>query len=196
MEKTFIAATGNAHKLVELRRILEPHGFKVEPATKEMLKGIVEDGTTFEENSLIKARHVHELTGLPTIADDSGISFDYLNGLPGIYSARFLGEDTPYSIINAQVLKILENVPLEKRGAHYTCVISIVTDKGEYTFDGIFEGHVGFTPKGTNGFGYDPIFCLSDGRSVAELPDGEKDKMSHRGKALEKLEENFSSIEF
>lgn len=194
MEKTFIAATGNAHKLVELRRILEPMGFKVLPAEKKDLEGIVENGKTFRENSLIKARHIFERTGLPTIADDSGLSVDALRGLPGIYSARFLG-DTPYEITNQVIIDALEGLKEDERSAHFTCCISIVTKCGEYTFEGILDGRIANEIKGSNGFGYDPIFSVGE-KTTAELSDEEKDKISHRGRALRKLKENFSSIKF
>lgn len=194
MEKKFIAATGNAHKLVELRRILEPMGFEVIPADKSALEGIVENGKSFRENSLIKARHIFERTGLPTIADDSGISIDALRGLPGIYSARFLG-DTPYEITNQVIIDALEGLKGEERSARFICCICVVTKCGEYTFEGVLEGRIANEIKGSNGFGYDPIFSVGE-KTTAELSDEEKDEISHRGRALKKLQQSFSSIKF
>lgn len=195
MEKEIVAATGNLGKLKEFRRILEPLGFKVLIADKKITSEIEETGETFKENSLIKARAIFNITGLPTISDDSGLCIDFLDGAPGVYSARFLGSETPYSVKNTKILEMLKDVPPEKRGAHYECVISIITPKGEYTFSGSCQGVIGTEPKGENGFGYDPIF-YTKGKSYAELSDTEKDSISHRGLALKKFSENFNIIEF
>ena len=193
--KKIIAATGNKNKLIELRRILEPLGFEVLSADKDTLSGIVENGETFEENALIKARTVFKKTNIPTIADDSGICIDFLDGNPGVYSARYLGENTSYLIKNAKILEILKEVPLPKRGAHYECVIAIVTEKGENTFSGICNGYIGFEPKGENGFGYDPIFYTGN-KSYSQLSNIEKDEISHRGNALKQLSLDINNIKF
>ncbi|MEG2143996.1 MAG: RdgB/HAM1 family non-canonical purine NTP pyrophosphatase [Oscillospiraceae bacterium] len=195
MTREIIVATGNPNKLKEFERILAPLGFKVLMADKKITDKIEETGSTFTENSLIKARTVFLETGLPTIADDSGICIDFLDGAPGVYSARYLGEETPYSVKNAKILEVMKDIPPEKRCAHYECVISLITPKGEYIFEGRCDGAIGTAPRGENGFGYDPIF-YTNGKSYAELSDKEKDAISHRGIALKNFSENFDSIEF
>ena len=151
---------------------------------------IVEDGSTFEENALIKARAVHAL--LPddiVMADDSGLEIDYLNKEPGIYSARYMGEDTSYDIKNGELLRRMEGVPDEKRTARFVCAIAAVFPDGEEkTTLGIIEGRVGYEIKGEHGFGYDPIFYLPEyGCTTAELPPEKKNEISHRGRGLRQM---------
>lgn len=147
---------------------------------------IEEDGTTFEENSLIKARAISKLTGLPALADDSGLEVDYLNGEPGIYSARYLGRDTDYDYKNNYIINKLSDAKEGERSARFVCVISLVLPDGrEFVERGVVEGLIGYEQKGENGFGYDPIFYLPEyGKTSAELSPEEKNKISHRGKAL------------
>ena len=147
---------------------------------------IEENGTTFEENSLIKARALAKLTGLPALADDSGLEVDYLNGEPGIYSARYLGRDTDYDYKNNYIIDKLSGAKGEERSARFVCVISLVLPDGrEFVERGVVEGLIGYEQKGENGFGYDPIFYLPEyGKTSAELPPWEKNRISHRGKAL------------
>lgn len=184
MSKTLVAATHNKGKLAEFARILEPKGIQVmPPPDPELIKNIVEDGETFAGNALIKARAVFAATGLPTMADDSGLCVDALDGRPGVYSARYLGEETPYTIKNAAIIKELEGVPDINRTARFECAIALVTAQGEHVFRGTFEGKIGYKPSGENGFGYDPIFYV-DGQSSSDMSDAEKDAVSHRGKAL------------
>lgn len=184
MHKTLIAATHNQGKLAEFARMLEPKGIHVmPPEDPELVKSIVEDGETFADNALIKARAVFAATGLSTIADDSGLCIDALDGRPGVYSARYLGEDTPYTVKNDTILKALEDVPEPKRTAHFECAIALVTAQGEHVFKGTFEGKIGYKPSGRNGFGYDPIFYVGE-KSSADMTNPEKDAVSHRGKAL------------
>lgn len=187
MPKTLIAATHNRGKLAEFSRMLEPKGITVlPPPDPELIKSIVEDGETFSENALIKARAVFAATGLPTLADDSGLCVDALHGRPGVYSARYLGEGTPYIVKNAAIIKELEGVPQEARTARFECAIALVTARGEHVFKGSFEGKIGYRPSGENGFGYDPIFYVGD-KSSSDMSDAEKDAVSHRGKALRAL---------
>ena len=150
-----------------------------------------ENGTTFEANALIKARAVAAQTDAPVLADDSGLEIDYLNGEPGVYSARYMGEDTPYEIKNQKLLDLLEGVPEEKRTARFVCVIAAVLPDGrEFTTRGTIEGIIGYESKGEGGFGYDPIFFVPEfGCSTAELTMEQKNLVSHRGKALRAMKE-------
>ena len=150
---------------------------------------IVEDGSSYEANALIKARAVaacEEAQGAVVMADDSGLEVDQLNGEPGIYSARYLGEDTPYSIKNANLIERLNGVPDEKRTARFVCAIAAVLPDGEeLAVRAAVEGRIGYEEKGSHGFGYDPIFFVPEfGRTTAELTEEEKNKISHRGQAL------------
>lgn len=183
--KLLTVASKNQGKLKEFKRILEPLGFVVQSmAEAGITEDIIEDGKTFADNAVIKAMVIHRLTGGYAIADDSGLCIDALDGAPGVYSARFLGEDTPYTIKNAKVIEMLKDVPPEKRTARFVSAIAYVTAEGTcQVYEGICEGHIGFEARGERGFGYDPIFMVGD-RSYSELTDAEKDSVSHRGKAL------------
>ena len=180
-----VIATNNQHKLVEFRRILEP--LHVEVLSQSDIHVHVEPeetGTTFAENARIKAQAVFEACGLPCVADDSGICVDAMNGRPGVYSARYLGEDASQEEKNAGILKELEGLPAEKRGAHYACAICCVLNRDNVIeTEGRCEGFIGTEPVGDGGFGYDPIFMVGE-KSYAQLSGEEKDKTSHRGKAL------------
>ncbi len=184
MRKILVAATHNKGKLAEFARMLAPKGIDVvSPEDPALLKSIVEDGETFAENALIKARAVFAKTGLPTMADDSGLCIDALDGRPGVYSARYLGEDTPYTVKNAAIIKALDGTPDEKRTARFECAVALVTAQGAHVFHGTFEGKIGYRPSGENGFGYDPIFYVGE-KSSSDMSDAEKDAVSHRGQAL------------
>lgn len=192
-----VFATTNAGKIKEIKEILAD--FDVEVASmKEMniTADIEENGATFEENSLIKARAVSKLTGLPALADDSGLEVDYLNGEPGIYSARYLGRDTDYDYKNNYIIKKLKDAKDEERSARFVCVISLVLPDGrEFVKKGVMEGRIGYEIKGENGFGYDPIFYLPGyGKTSAEISAEEKNKISHRGKALSAMKELIASL--
>ncbi len=185
--KRIIFATGNENKLVEVREILS--GLDIEVASMKSAGydiDIVEDGTTFEENALIKARTVAAASGEITMADDSGLVIDALNGEPGIYSSRYMGKDTPYEIKNAKIIELLKDVPEEKRNARFVCAIAAVFPDGrEIVSRETFEGIIGYEAKGKHGFGYDPILYLPYiGKYSAELEPEEKNSISHRGKAL------------
>ena len=154
---------------------------------------IVEDGKTFEENAEIKAKAICQLTGEIVLADDSGLEIDYLNKEPGIYSARYMGEDTSYRIKNASLIERLEGVPDEQRTARFVCAIAAAFPDGTMkTVRAAMEGRIGYEEKGENGFGYDPIFYLPEyGCTSAELSMEEKNKISHRGKALRLIKDEL-----
>lgn len=183
---TFFVATKNEGKKKELLRILEPLGIDVisEKDLKSPLNDVVEDGTSFEENALIKARAACRETGLPTVADDSGLCVDALGGAPGIYTARFAGEPCDSVKNNAKLLKVMSDVPKEKRTARFVSAVACVFPDGrEFTVRGECEGLIGFELKGSKGFGYDPLF-ISELGCFGEITDEQKDSISHRGKAL------------
>ena len=186
MEK-IVFATANEGKVKEIKEILKDFPIEV-VSMKDMgiTADIEENGSTFEENSLIKARTLVKLTGLPALADDSGLEVDYLNGEPGIYSARYLGRDTDYDYKNNYIIDKLSDAKDKERSARFVCVISLVLPDGrEFVERGVVEGLIGYEQKGENGFGYDPIFYLPEyGKTSAELSPDEKNKISHRGKAL------------
>lgn len=183
-----VLATNNEGKVREFARILEPLGIEV--MTQKQAGVHVspeENGTTFAENARIKAMAVYEATGLPTVADDSGLCIDAMNGEPGVYSARYYGEDTLYEEKNRRIIESLKGVAEEKRTARFVAHITCVLSKDEILdCEGVCEGTIGHKPAGDGGFGYDPIFYVGD-KSFAELDGEAKDKVSHRGKALEKL---------
>lgn len=190
-KKKLVFATGNEGKVREFRQML---GEEYEICSMKQLGvdvDIVEDGSTFEENAVIKAKAVMEATGEMTLADDSGFEVDCLNGEPGIYSARYMGEDTPYSVKNAELIRRCEGVPEEERGARFVCVIACAYPDGAVdTVTGVIEGKIAHEPKGENGFGYDPVFYLPErGCTTGEMPPEEKNKISHRGIAIRKMVE-------
>ncbi len=186
----FLIATNNAHKVEEFKRILLPLGINV-LSPKEAgidLGNVVEDGETFAENSRIKALSAYRKSNMPSIADDSGLCVDYLSGAPGIYSARYGGEDIPQSERNTLLLKNLEGVSEENRGAHFMCTICCVFSEDDIIeVEGKCMGSIAFSPQGEGGFGYDPLFIYEDGRCFGLIEGDEKDLVSHRGNALRKL---------
>lgn len=189
-----IFATGNAGKMKEIKAILADLGMDI-LSMKEagVTIDIEENGSTYEENALIKARAVAALTGDIILADDSGLEIDYLNGEPGVFSARYLGEDTSYRVKNANLIDRLEGVPDEKRTARFVCAIAAVLPDGrELTTRATIEGRIGYEEKGEGGFGYDPIFFVPEfGKTTAELTAEEKNQVSHRGKALQLMKEEL-----
>ena len=183
-----VLATGNAKKRAELERILDGVGVELVPMTELGLEGAEETGETFEENALIKARAVAQETGLPALADDSGLEVDALNGEPGVHSARYAGaEDGDGDLANNEKLMAeLAGLPEEMRTARFVCVAALVAPDGrEWTTRGVMEGTIIDEPHGEHGFGYDPYF-IADGMGVtnAELEPEEKDLASHRVKAF------------
>ena len=193
MNKMLIAATHNKGKLREFSRMVEPKGIELLAPPAGIMETVVENGATFAENALIKARTVFKATGVATMADDSGLCIDALGGAPGVQSARFMGEDTPYTIKNAAIIEKLAGVPDEQRTARFECAIAVVSEKGERVFRGTFEGKIGYEANGANGFGYDPIFYVGD-VSSSEMSAEEKDSMSHRGKALRAMMQGIDDL--
>ena len=191
-----VAATQNAHKLVEFRRILEPLGYRVlSQAQADVDIDVEETGTTFAENASLKAEAIFRAAGLPTIADDSGLEVDYLGGEPGIYSARFGGPGLTDRDKCTLILQRLRVVPKDKRTARFVSAIHLIlSETDRRTYIGTCEGFIGWEMLGDNGFGYDPIFMVSDTDSFAALSGEEKDQLSHRGAALRKMEEDLKGI--
>ena len=192
--KKIIFATGNQDKMREIREILADMDVEVVSMKEAGIHAdIVENGSTFEENAVIKAKTICELTGEITLADDSGLEIDYLNKEPGICSARYMGEDTSYDIKNQALLDRLDGVPDEKRTARFVCAIAAAMPDGCCeVVRGTMEGIIGHKIAGENGFGYDPIFYLPEyGCTSAELSSEEKNKISHRGKALRAIKDEL-----
>ena len=190
--KKIIFATGNADKMKEIRKILADLDAEVVSMKEAGIQAdIVEDGKTFEENAVIKATAISKLTsdGEIVLADDSGLEIDYLNKEPGIYSARYMGEDTSYDIKNQALLDRLDGVPDEKRTARFVCAIAAAMPDGSCeVVRGTMEGIIGHKIAGENGFGYDPIFFLPEyGCTSAELSPEKKNELSHRGEGLKKI---------
>lgn len=189
-----IFATGNKDKVKEIQMILADLGVEVITMKEAGISiDIEENGATYEENAMIKARAVAAYTEAIVMADDSGLEIDYLNKEPGVYSARYLGEDTSYRIKNANLISRLDGVPDEKRTARFVCAIGAVFPDGtEVTTRGTIEGRIGYEEKGANGFGYDPIFYVPEfGKTTAELSEEEKNQVSHRGNALRLMKEEL-----
>lgn len=208
MKKTIIFATGNQDKMKEIRMILSDFdGPVVSMKEAGIFLDIVEDGKSFEENAMIKAKAVkvqadrlYQLDpqkyslckNAVVLADDSGLEIDYLNKEPGIYSARYLGEDTSYDIKNRMIIERLEGVPDEKRSARFVCAIAAVLDGESIWVKENMEGRIAYESQGANGFGYDPIFFLPEyGCTSAKLSPEDKNACSHRGKALRAMKERL-----
>ena len=188
-----IFATKNNHKMKEIREILDGKGYEILSMTEAGIDiDVVEDGTTFEENALIKSRTIRDyVKDAIVLSDDSGLEVDYLGGKPGIYSARWQGEDTPYSIKNQNLLNMMEGVPEEDRTARFVCALAAAFPDGtDKVVRGTIEGIVGYESAGENGFGYDPIFFVPEYKcTTAEMTPEQKNEVSHRGKALRLIAE-------
>ncbi|KNY27124.1 XTP/dITP diphosphatase [Pseudobacteroides cellulosolvens] len=185
--KKFIVATKNKGKINEISEILKDFPYEVLSMESVGINlDIEETGSTFEENALIKAREINRITGEIVMADDSGLEVDFLNGAPGIYSARFAGENATDEEKNKKLLNMLNDVPFDKRGARFVCVIAVVFPDGtSFTVKGTCEGYISHEPKGANGFGYDPIFYVPEYQmTTAQMASEMKHMISHRGKAL------------
>lgn len=197
MKKQIIFATGNKDKMREIREIMADVDVEV-ISMKEagIVVDVVEDGETFEENSLIKAKAIAEYTDAIVLADDSGLEIDYLDKAPGVYSARFMGEDTSYDIKNQALIDKLDGVPKEERTARFVCAIgAVLPNKETLVVRETMEGYIGYEIAGENGFGYDPIFYLDEfGCSSAALSREQKNEISHRGKALRVMKDILISL--
>jgi len=196
MTKKIVLATGNAGKVREIQAVLTAYDMKVQPQSLFNVPEAVEDGLTFVENALIKARHASKLTGLPAIADDSGIEVDFLNGQPGIYSSRYAGKNGDNAANNKKLLTALKDVKASLRTARFQCVIVYLRHELDPTpliCQGTWEGNITETAAGTLGFGYDPLFFVAEQNcTAAELPAELKNRISHRGQALKKFVTAFS----
>ena len=196
--KKIIFATGNEGKMREVRMILQDLGVEILSLKEAGIAADVEEnGTTFEENAVIKATEIMKMCGEIVLADDSGLEVDALNKEPGIYSARYMGHDTSYHIKNKSLIDRLEGKSGEERNARFVCVIAAALPGGRgFTTRGTMEGQIGYEERGENGFGYDPIFYLPEyGCYSAELPLEEKNKLSHRGKALRLMKEKLKELQ-
>lgn len=198
MKEDIVFATNNEGKINEIRNIMADTGRQV-MSMKEagILVDPEENGSTYEENALIKARAAAGLANCIVMADDSGLEVDYLNKEPGIYSARYLGEDTSYRIKNQTIIDRLADAAGEARSARFVCAIAAILPSGrELVTRAALEGRIGYEEKGSNGFGYDPIFYLPEyGKTTAELSEDEKNSISHRGKALQRMKEELEKHE-
>jgi len=191
-----VLATGNKGKLTEFRQLLAGLDMDVVPQSDFDIPDAIEDGLSFVENAIIKARHATKLTGLPAIADDSGLEVDMLNGAPGIYSARFSGENATDEKNNLRLLSLLQEIPEEQRTARFQCLLVMMRHAKDPTpliCQGTWEGRISFAPQGDNGFGYDPLFLIPElGLTSAQLEKTEKNRISHRGQAMGLLLEKLS----
>ena len=189
--KRLVLASGNPGKLRELKAILADAGYDLHPQSEFGVSDAEETGTTFVENAIIKARHAAAHTGLPALADDSGIEVDALDGAPGVYSARFAGPGADDAANNALLVERLRDVAEDRRGARYRAVIVLLrhaADPSPLICEGSWEGVIRLEPAGQGGFGYDPHFYMPElGCTSAELEAGEKNRLSHRGQALDEL---------
>ena len=191
MSGTLVAATGNPGKLAEIERLLAGLGWEVVAQSAFGVEPPPEDGLTFVENAILKARHAAERSGRPALADDSGIVVDALGGAPGVRSARYAGEECNDAANNEKLVRALAGVPTERRGARFECAVVWMRgprDPVPLIARGTWPGRVLEAPRGAGGFGYDPLFVdLATGRSAAELEPARKDALSHRGQALRAL---------
>ncbi len=197
MKGRIIFATGNADKVREIQMIMEDSGMEVISMKEAGISiDIEENGSTYEENALIKARAVAKYTDAIVMADDSGLEVDHLNKEPGIHSARYLGEDTSYRIKNQNLIDRLSGVPDEERTARFVCAIAAVLPDGrELTTRATIEGRIDYEERGSHGFGYDPIFYVPEfHKTTAELTEEEKNQVSHRGKALRLMKEELKML--
>jgi len=188
--RRLVLATANRGKLKELRELLAEQDCAVLSQAEFNVESVEETGLTFIENALLKARHAAEQSGLPAVADDSGLVVDALEGRPGIHSARFAGEDASDADNVALLLEKLDGVPEPHRGARFVCAMALLrfpSDPVPLICEGSWQGRIAMSPRGGGGFGYDPVFITADGRTSAELSAAEKNRLSHRGQAVREL---------
>ncbi|WP_201313557.1 RdgB/HAM1 family non-canonical purine NTP pyrophosphatase [Dyella sp. EPa41] len=191
-----VLASSNPGKLAEFNHLLADSGLNVVPQSAYDVDDVEETGLTFVENALLKARHASRISGLPALADDSGLCVEYLRGAPGLYSARYSGVHGDNAANNAKLLQEISHVPIEQRGAFFICVLVLLRhadDPAPLVAEGRWHGRVLTEQRGVHGFGYDPLF-LPDGEaaSAAELPPGLKNRISHRGRALAELRQRLA----
>ena len=194
MSKRMIFATTNEGKMKEIRMILADLGMEILSLKDlDINVDIDENGKTFEENAIIKAKAISEITGEMVLADDSGLEVDYMDKAPGVYSARYLGEDTPYSVKNQTIIDNLKDAKGEERSARFVCAIAAAFPDGRVlTTQATIEGYIGFEERGTNGFGYDPLLYVPEyDMTTGQMEPEMKNKISHRGKALELMKEKL-----
>lgn len=195
--KTLVLASGNAGKLIELRAMLADLPLTIVPQRELGVDDVPETGTTFVENALIKARHASKVTGLPALADDSGLIVDALDGAPGLYSARYAGSPTDDAANNAKLLQALDGLPEAQRSARFYAVIVLLRhadDPQPLIAEGSWEGRILDAPRGRNGFGYNPVFLdPAQGLTAAEMPPEQKNRISHRALALQALRDRLAS---
>jgi XTP/dITP diphosphohydrolase len=193
-----VLATGNRGKLREMRAILAGHGLEVVAQSDLGIEPPVEDGDSYVANALIKARHAAAGSGLPAIADDSGIEVDALGGRPGLHTARYAGHAADEEANNAKLLAELAGTPAPRRGARYRCAIVFLreaSDPSPVIAEASWEGWIGLLPRGRGGFGYDPLFIVAGGAlTAAEIPESDKNRISHRGQALARLAEKMKAV--
>ena len=194
-KNTLVLASNNEHKILEIKDMLG-HAYQILKQADFNIGPIPETGKSFKENAIIKAREIHKITGLSTIGDDSGLVVEALDGEPGVYSARYSGEDATDEENNRKLLRKLEQKNIKTRNARFECVIALIereNPKKVYTFSGTWKGEILLKHKGSRGFGYDPLFFdPKTGKSSAELQAKQKNKISHRAKALAKLKQHIS----
>lgn len=191
-----LVATNNTGKFREIQRIINLPQVKL-ISLRDIVNSppVSEDGQTYKENALKKARKYYQHIAIATLADDSGLEIDYLQGKPGIHSARYMGTDASYDIKCKRIVEMMQNVPLEMRGARFICIAALVTGSETFTVEGVCEGTISRKPKGTGGFGYDPIF-IPNGyiETFAELPSEIKNNISHRAIAMKKMRDIILEI--
>lgn len=198
-KKRMIFATTNEGKMKEIRMIMSDLDIEILSLKDMGIKAdIEENGETFEENAIIKAKAISQMTGEMVLADDSGLEVDYMDKAPGVYSARYLGEDTPYSVKNQTIINNLKDAAWEERTARFVCAIAAAFPDGRViTTEATIEGYIGYEEKGTNGFGYDPLMYVPDyNMTTGEMEPEMKNKISHRGKALEMMKEKLGYESF
>ncbi len=197
MKTKIILATRNQGKIREIQSMLDSNYFEIKSLSQyPEIPEVIEDGITFQENALKKATAIFEATGILSLADDSGLEVDYLDGKPGVFSSRFAGEEATDMDNNRKLLNLLNGVPRTKRTARFRCVMILKTPKQTYSFDGTCEGIIIHEPRGKNGFGYDPLFYVPEyQQTFAELDSQIKNQISHRGIALRKVIELLKNWE-
>lgn len=189
MMDSIVVASRNEHKIEELKSTLAQLGIELKSALDfPQLSEVVEDKPTLEGNAVKKAKYVYEETSIPALADDTGLEVDALDGRPGVFSARYAGEKASYQKNTDKLLKELSGVESKDRGAQFRTVVAFVSDDGIYTFEGVCRGEILKEPRGNKGFGYDPVFRPEEyEQTFAELDAGEKNRISHRGRAIQKF---------